>query len=86
MRILPMTRADVRDGLQVQQWLLFLIGAVVTTLPAFLLMIAFGFFTTRYKIVKSHDPSAIDGAACIMAGLVGGALIWMAAALMLSAK
>jgi hypothetical protein len=86
MRILPMTRADVRDGLQVQQWLLFLIGAVVTTLPAFLLMIVFGVFTARYKIVKSHDPSSIDGAVCIMAGLGGGALIWMAAALMLSVK
>lgn len=84
MRILPMSRADVRDGLQVQQWLLFLIGAVVTTLPALLLMIVFSLFTVRYKIVKSHDPSSIDGAACIMAGLVGGGLIWMAAAIIVS--
>lgn len=84
MRIFPMTERDVRDGLQVDQWFLFLIGSMCTTLPAFLLMVIFGALTTRYKFAKSDNPSKIDGVFCVMAGLVGGILIWIIAALAFS--
>ena len=74
MRIREKTDKDsASEGMD--QWLIGAIGALVTTLPSFLILPAWFLFTENYRITKDSSEE-IDTTACFLINLCAGAVIW----------
>lgn len=68
---------DVLYGNQLDQWLCGLLGALVTTLPSFILMPIWFSFTNHTKIQKENGK--VDCETCFIINFAGGILIWVIA-------
>jgi hypothetical protein len=77
MRIVE--RVKINNGDAVTQWLAGCIGAMITTLPCFIVMPIWLIFIHNYRIVDrdGHD----DDVACGMICFVAGVICWLLAIL-----
>lgn len=77
MRIIERTEYERKTGQMLSQWMAGAVGAIMTTLPAFLVLPIWFVFIDRYKIVD-HDGKE-DYGACGAICFVSGLLVWILA-------
>ncbi|ASS55928.1 hypothetical protein CHR56_15900 [Rhizobium leguminosarum bv. viciae] len=76
MRLVKLPESERAAGRNFEQWGFGMIGAMVTTLPAFLFIPIWFFFSEKYRICKDGTEE-VDTAACFFFGLVFGITVWL---------
>lgn len=70
---------DVLYGRQIDMWLSGLLGAIITTLPVFILMPIWFMICNRYILEDANGK--VDESACFGINLMAGIFIWIAVAI-----
>lgn len=79
MIIVKREEYERNKGEELGQFLAGACGAMVTTLPSFIVMPLWAFFVAQYKVVDAEGKD--NDAACFFVCLLAGALVWLLLAL-----